>query len=115
MSNQHKNGNGINNNFGRDGIKKQGAQNNTRSDKNVRQPDKMAQKNNQNKSQKKTGINARNEKAKYSDDEIARARYVDSKAKKCSLQLKNSCSYRSGQNAPKHGIIGHFERRKIYD
>lgn len=35
--------------------------------------------------------------------------------KKCSLQLKNSCSYRSGQNAPKYGIIGHFERRKIYD
>lgn len=30
---------------------------------------------------KKVGINARNEKAKYSDDEIARARYVDSKAK----------------------------------
>ena len=35
--------------------------------------------------------------------------------KKCSLQLKNSCSCRSGQNAQKHGIIGHFERRKIYD
>ena len=35
--------------------------------------------------------------------------------KKCSLQLKKSCSCRSGQNAPKHGIIGHFERRKIYD
>lgn len=35
--------------------------------------------------------------------------------KKCSLQFKNSCSCRSGQNAPKHGIIGHFERRKIYD
>lgn len=81
MSNQNKNGNGINNNFRRDGIKKQGSQNNTRSDKDVRQPDKKAQKNNQNKSQKKTGINARNEKAKYSDDEIARARYVDSKAK----------------------------------
>ena len=31
--------------------------------------------------QKKVGLNARNEKAKYSDDEIARARYVDSKAK----------------------------------
>lgn len=30
---------------------------------------------------KKVGLNARNEKAKYSDDEIARARYVDSKAK----------------------------------
>lgn len=30
---------------------------------------------------KKVGINARNDKAKYSDDEIARARYVDSKAK----------------------------------
>ncbi len=30
---------------------------------------------------KKIGINARNEKAKYSDDEIAKARYVDSKAK----------------------------------
>ena len=35
--------------------------------------------------------------------------------KKCSLQFKNSCSCESGQNAPKHGIIGHFERRKIYD
>lgn len=31
--------------------------------------------------QKKVGLNARNEKAKYSDDEIARARYVDSQAK----------------------------------
>ena len=31
--------------------------------------------------QKKVDLNARNEKAKYSDDEIARARYVDSKAK----------------------------------
>ena len=31
--------------------------------------------------QKKVGLNARNEKAKYSDDEIARARYLDSKAK----------------------------------
>lgn len=31
--------------------------------------------------QKKVGLNARNKKAKYSDDEIARARYVDSKAK----------------------------------
>lgn len=30
---------------------------------------------------KKVGINARNEKGKYSDDEIARSRYVDSKAK----------------------------------
>ena len=30
---------------------------------------------------KKVGINARNDKAKYSDDEIARARYVDSKSK----------------------------------
>lgn len=29
---------------------------------------------------KKVGINARNGKAKYSDDEIARARYVDSKS-----------------------------------
>ncbi len=33
-----------------------------------------------NEAHKKIGINARNEKAKYSDDEIARARYVDSKA-----------------------------------
>ena len=31
--------------------------------------------------QKKVRLNARNEKAKYSDDEIARARYLDSKAK----------------------------------
>ncbi len=31
--------------------------------------------------QKKVGLNARNDKAKYSDDEIARARYIDSKAK----------------------------------
>ncbi len=31
--------------------------------------------------QKNVGVNARNEKAKYSDDEIARARYIDSKAK----------------------------------
>lgn len=30
---------------------------------------------------KKVGINARNDKAKYSDDEIDRKRYVDSKAK----------------------------------
>jgi len=31
--------------------------------------------------QKKVSVNARNDKAKYSDEEIARARYVDSKAK----------------------------------
>ncbi len=81
MNNQSKNGSGRNNNSKKDGIKKQGSQNNVRSDKNVRQTDKKAQKNNQNKPQKKVGINARNEKAKYSDDEIARARYIDSKAK----------------------------------
>ena len=34
-----------------------------------------------NTGQKRVGLNARNDKAKYSDDEIARARYVDSKAK----------------------------------
>ena len=81
MNNQSKNGSGRNNNSQKDGIKKQGSQNNVRSDKNVRQTDKKAQKNNQNKPQKKVGINARNEKAKYSDDEIARARFIDSKAK----------------------------------
>ena len=38
-------------------------------------------KHNEKSQQKKVGLNARNEKAKYSDDEIARARYLDSKAK----------------------------------
>lgn len=36
---------------------------------------------NNNAVKKKAGLNARNERAKYSDDEIARARYIDSKAK----------------------------------
>ena len=45
---------------------------------------KSSQKNNRPQAsdgRKKVGLNARNEKAKYSDDEIARARYIDSKAK----------------------------------
>ena len=51
--------------------------NNTNDNRNVNN----SVKHNAKSQQKKVGLNARNEKAKYSDDEIARARYVDSKAK----------------------------------
>ncbi len=48
---------------------------------NVQQTQKKNGKQNEQSKQKKVGLNARNDKAKYSDDEIARARYIDSKAK----------------------------------
>lgn len=81
MNNQSKKGSGRNNNPRNGEIKKQGSQSYTRLEKNGRETDRKDHKNNQNMSQKKVGINARNEKAKYSDDEIERARYIDSKAK----------------------------------
>ena len=62
--------------------KKRSTQNNHRN--NYNGAAKPSTKNNRpqtNDGHKKAGLNARNEKAKYSDDEIARARYIDSKAK----------------------------------
>lgn len=76
---------------------------------------KKAQKNNQNKPQKKVGINARNEKAKYSDDEIARARYIDSKAK---FPAKNEQPYilqavdHIGFFVPHTVILGWYENEE---